>query len=81
VPGVAGLPAPAPGVTVLVAASAAPDAVPAAPGVAKALGHHAAARPPIRRSMATQMRPERRSGRWLHESDRKNLLKAKPELL
>jgi hypothetical protein len=63
--------------TVLAAPSATPGGLlVGAGGCAKALGQHAVTRAPMRTSMASHVRRERRSGRWLHGSDRKNLLKA-----
>ena len=64
---------------VLVASSPALDGLPAAAwSFAEAVEHHAVNRAPIRSSMATQVRPKRRSGLWLDESHRKNLVKATP---
>ena len=69
----------APVTPVLVASSPALDGLPAAAwSFAEAVEHHAVNRAPIRSSMATQVRPKRRSGLWLDESHRKNLVKATP---
>ena len=69
----------APVTPVLVASSPARDGLPAAAwSFAEAVEHHAVNRAPIRSSMATQVRPKRRSGLWLDESHRKNLVKATP---
>ena len=59
-------------VTVLVASSTPRDGLLVAAGrtFAKALGHHAVTRAPIRSSRATHVRLERGSGRWLDGSDR-----------
>ena len=69
----------APVTPVLVASSPARDGLPAAAwSFAEAVEHHAVNRAPIRSSMATQVLPKRRSGLWLDESHRKNLVKATP---
>jgi hypothetical protein len=69
----------APVTPVLVASSPALDGLPAAAwSFAEAVEHHAVRRAPIRSTIATQVRPKRRSGLWLDESHRKNLVKATP---
>jgi hypothetical protein len=69
----------APVTPVLVASSPALDGLPAAAwSFAEAVEHHAVNRAPIRSTIATQVRPKRRSGLWLDESHRKNLVKATP---
>ena len=69
----------APVTPVLVASSPARDGLPAAAwSFAEAVEHHAVNRAPIRSTIATQVRPKRRSGLWLDESHRKNLVKATP---